>query len=271
MTKINKMQKHLYLTGQKRDCSALHMHKTLDRHIIAVEDCRLHLMWQNRTIYIKTCPSFLLDYDMWMQHLVKDSVIFRNALGFLRSYVSLVRRESDMLIARGNGLLPPNLDWQQWLNLSRSFLRHIGSLWDAKHQDRWTYGELRLGRLNMINRFCFCSDREPGQLHRGLFNQYRDYGSNFRRHFSWIAASSIYSILVLTALQVGLATGQIGHNAQFMVAAEAFTISVLLALLAALVLSIVFGAYIFLDNALFTLKTLRSNARLRSSAPNLIT
>jgi hypothetical protein len=32
------------------------------------------------------------------------------ALGFLRSYVSLVRRESDMLVARENGLLLPNLD-----------------------------------------------------------------------------------------------------------------------------------------------------------------
>jgi hypothetical protein len=101
-----------------------------------------------------------------------------------------------------------------------------------------------LGQLNIINRFRFC---KSGQLHRGLFNQHRDYGSYLRRRCSWIVTSSIYGNLVLTALQVGLATGQFGHNVRFMAAAEAFTISVLLALLAALVLSIIFGVTIHLS------------------------
>lgn len=78
------------------------MRKVLGREIVVVEICHLHL----------TCPGFLLDHSIWKAYLsTKEPELYRNALEFLRTYTSLVRRKSDLKIAHELGLLLKTLEW----------------------------------------------------------------------------------------------------------------------------------------------------------------
>jgi hypothetical protein len=71
---------------------------------------------------------------------------------------------------------------------------------------RFLRAELRLSRLNTIRRL------PP-------FNPYlrgwRNYGSLFYENIAWMAAVNVFFALVLTAMQVGVATEQLQTNAAF--------------------------------------------------------
>lgn len=119
VSKVNHTKNHLWLAGQHRSCRPLHMQKVLGREIVVVEICHLHLTWRDATIFIKPCPDFLLDYSIWKTYLSTEEELYRNALGFLITYTSLVRRKSDLKVAHELGLLPATLGWARWNQLSR--------------------------------------------------------------------------------------------------------------------------------------------------------
>lgn len=129
--------------------------------------------------------------------------------------------------------------------------------------DRWCYGELRLARLNWMYRLCFCGTRESDQLQRGFFNQYHDYRSFLARNMTWLTVSTIYVILVLTALQVGLGTDRLKDNGRFTDAAVGFTIFSIIAPLSVVALIALIMLYKAADNGLYTLKRIRHH-RTRS-------
>jgi hypothetical protein len=158
------------------------MQKVLGREIVVVEICHLHLTWRDATIFINPCPDLLLNHSTWKAYISTEENLYRNALEFLRTYTPLVRRKSNLKVARELGLPPATLRWARWNQLSRlivetpfeGFLEEKDeeSGAESKMYDRWCYGELRLGRLNWIHRLCFCSERERGEFQRELFNRY---------------------------------------------------------------------------------------------------
>ncbi|KAF1348322.1 hypothetical protein EJ07DRAFT_160130 [Lizonia empirigonia] len=269
VSKVNHMKNHLWLAGQHRSCRPLHMQKVLGREIVVVEICHLHLTWRDATIFIKPCPDFLLDYSTWKTYLSTEKELYRNALGFLITYTSLVRRKSDLKVAHELGLLPATLGWARWNQLSRLIVgtpfeqfvkeNNGNSGAESKVYDRWCYGELRLGRLNWIHRLCFCSERERGQFQRGFFNQYQDYRSFLNRNITWLTVSTIYVALVLNSMQVGLGTDRLNNNGRFTDAAVGFTLFSIIAPLTVIVLIAAIMLYKFADNWLYTIHKMRTH------------
>ena len=137
------------------------------------------------------------------------------ALGFLFTYAALLSFESDFTIAKERGLLPSDLDipqWTKWQNFVEETI--TSSIYKDTHQ-RFHYGELRLGRLNAIYLF----------TRFGYYmNQWPNYSSFLRDQLGWLATTTIFIALVLTAMQVGLATNQLKTNAPYMTAAYGFSV-----------------------------------------------
>jgi hypothetical protein len=137
------------------------------------------------------------------------------AYGLLSSYVALIQYESDFRIAQSAFLLPETVTWTIWKRLVRQLL-------DEKNgkrlpNKRFFFGELRLNRLNMIYRVRF------GNL-RGYRLGYQTYGSFFVDNLAPIVSIITYMVVVLTAMQVGLATDRLGGNDIFQGASYGFTI-----------------------------------------------
>ena len=53
---------------------------------------------------------------------------------------------------------------------------------------------------------------------------YRNYGSFVERNLAWLASATIYTVLVLTAMQVGLATDRLGGSVAFQRVSSGFTV-----------------------------------------------
>lgn len=142
------------------------------------------------------------------------------ALGFLFSYAALLSHESDFIIAKDKGLLPIGDDngilWAEW----RKFVAEIltPTVYTDIHR-RFHYGELRLGRLNII----YILTR-----YRSYMNQWPTYNSFLRDQLGWLAATTIYIALALTAMQLGLATDQLKTNDSFMAASYGFSVFAIL-------------------------------------------
>lgn len=67
------------------------------------------------------------------------------------------------------------------------------------------------------------------------------YGAFFHDHFAWLASATVYIAVVLTAMQVKLATEALSHNRAFQSASYGFTVfSILGLLVAALVIMLRF-------------------------------
>jgi hypothetical protein len=146
------------------------------------------------------------------------------ALGFLYTYACLVSYESDFAIAKDKSLLPRMADdsmppWESWKKLVREILASHDQ--DKVHQ-RFHRGELRLSRLNTIHRFTQLPPFDP------YFRVWRHYGDLFRDNLTWLATATVFIALVLTAMQVGLATDQLKANDSFMAASYGFTVFAIL-------------------------------------------
>ena len=262
VSRVDKLKRFLWLAGQKRQCRPLHQQILAGRQIVLVEACHLHLMWINTRLFIKPCPDFLLQYQAWKEHLTKDVVLYDSALGLLRSYVALVRRKSDLEIAQANGVLPETMTWPYWVRMSRAVLDTSNDKegkWKPTREDRnvrYQFGELRLSRINWIHRLNLWggSPREPGQLQRGFLNGYYDYTSFFQRNIAWLATSAIYIVLVLTAMQVGLAADRLRDNKVFNDVSSGFAIFAIIAPLAIILLVLATLAFTCVDNLIHTLR-----------------
>lgn len=188
----------------------LHHQLILDREIFITERLDMHLVWTAGRIFLKPIPPFLLEPSFWQDHLscrkgcqcsqASDTSCKQGlrawALGILYSYTALVSHESDFLIARERHLIPWEVEWRAWRTLVREILK-IENI-DQQVDQRFMYGELRLGRLNLIYRF-------SGHT-RGYMPRWRQYTAFFRDNLSWLASGTVYIAVVLTAMQVGLAT-----------------------------------------------------------------
>jgi hypothetical protein len=195
-------------TQSSANVNALHCQKVRGRNIIITEDPRLHLVWIYDRIFIKPVPQYLLSHAFWNTFLLSKSSPLGNrresirkaALGYLRTYDHLIRHESDFRIAQQEDLclIPEQAQWPQFC----AFTSEFNSIRDSDVSARYSYGELRLTRLNfyikiLLHKFHF------EQVH----GQYEPYFSRFYASFLFIFA--IISIL-LNSMQVELAVEPLG-------------------------------------------------------------
>lgn len=231
--RLNDIHGHLWLAGLPMPPRPLHYQIVLQREITICEKMDMHLTWGNGRIFIKPIPRFLLSRAFWETHLEcsqgcgwaqkqKECTTKAQrsiALGFLFTYAALLSFESDFAIAKERGLLPSDLDISRWTKWQKFVEENITlSVYRDSHR-RFHYGELRLGRLNAIYLFTRLSY---------YMNQWPNYSSFLRDQLGWLATTTIYIALVLTAMQVGLATDQLKANAPYMTAAYGFSVFAIL-------------------------------------------
>lgn len=254
----------LWVVGRPMPPRALHQQRLLGREIIITERSDLHLLWANDRIFIKPLPRFLLDVAFWEECLrcqagycSSDSpcdcnVRRKRALGFLFSYAALIIHRSDFHIARDAHLLPEEVDWPAW----RRFVRELLSTSPIYQQidPRFHYGELRLSRINKIH-FLW---KTP---FRGYLSHWNQYGAFLHDNFAVLASSTVYIAVVLTAMQVGLATEKLQNNTAFQSASYGFTVFSIIGPLVVMTMVILAICYMFVNNWIATLRY--SEARKR--------
>ncbi|OHE91580.1 hypothetical protein CORC01_13128 [Colletotrichum orchidophilum] len=246
----------LWIVGRPMPPRPLHQQRLLNRELVITERLDLHLVWANERMLVKPLPRFLLDPRFWERFLQchKGSVFDDNlcscrgrrerALGFLFSYAALIAHESDFHIAKEARLIPEEVQWSAWRKAVRELLIITPSIYPYIHP-RFHYGELRLSRLNKIY-FCW---KTP--LY-GYMSRWNQYDSFFHDNFALLASSTVYIAVVLTAMQVGLATEALQNNAAFQSASYGFTVFSIVGPLAAAGLVMVMFCYLFIGNWIAT-------------------
>jgi len=228
VTRLNLVHKHLWMAGLPQISRPLHGHVMIGRQIVITERADLHLVWHDNTIYLKPLPDYLLAYEIWADTITKDKDLFEDASGFLYSYMWLICHKSDWKIAHDLGLLSEAVHWEKWITFSKAVLENLDHK-DLRHiSPRYLYGELRLGRLDMVYGFC----RKTTNLKiliRGYQYSYHQYSPFIERNFAWVLTAIIYVTIVLTAMQVGLATQSLRDNVPFNRASYGFTVFSILA------------------------------------------
>ena len=202
------MAPHLWVmsTQSSQNISPLHDQRVKGRRIVVTEDPRLHLVWLYDRVFVKPIPKYLLSHQFWTTYLCRhDSPlgkdrqeIFKAALGYLRTYQHLIKHESDFNIAQEDGLrlLPQHLQYDAFCRLASAF----DLISDSEVSARYSYGELRLTRLNLYGRL-FLRRSSFEYIH----GQYADIFSRYYGPFLFMfGALSV----ILSAMQVELAVEQ---------------------------------------------------------------
>lgn len=251
LQRLNPVFHWLWVAGRPMPPRPLHYQLMLGRDIMITEDMNMHLVWTAGRIFLKPIPRYLLEPAFWNDCLLcpqdchcpddRDcrQSLRRLALDFLFSYMGMISHESDFSIAKERHLLPKEVEWRHW----RSLATEVLSIEDIDRQvdTRFLYGELLLGRLNKIY---ILSGRS---VFRGYMPNWQQYGAYFQDNLAWLATATIYIAVVLTAMQVGLATS-LKENRVFQLVSLGFTIfSILGPLVAAVIILLVF-ILLFINN-----------------------
>jgi uncharacterized membrane protein (DUF485 family) len=258
LKKLNAIHTSLWKAGRPTPARHLGHQLVLSREIVLTEEMGLHLIWGKKAIYIKPLPKFLLVDSFWAANLDALSTdttelselrqeLNACARGFLYSYCSLIAYESDFDIAKAYKLLPHDvtwIDWRKWVN------EVLGSCTYDTINPRFWYGELRLGRLNKIYRY------EKRHVLRGYsrIGAPSTYSELLSDNFGLLATILGYVVIVLTAMQVGLATSHLGSSIAFQDVSWGFTVLSMVAPLLAMVMILLFFVIMFLWNWHATLK-----------------
>jgi len=213
ISRLDKVYDLLWWAGRQVPPRPLHRLKMLGRKIAITEQADLHLVWSVESFFVKPLPDFLLIHSFWTTYICDDDQLYESARGFVLSYIWLIRYKSDFEIAKDEWLLPSDLTWPVW----RAF---VESIWQKVVPDnpdpiskRYRYGELRISRLDQIYRFA--PQFLLKHLVRGYLYSYPSYGGFFKREFAWLIVAFAYLSIVLSAMQVGLATYQLKDNGDF--------------------------------------------------------
>jgi hypothetical protein len=203
---LNRLYPLFWLVAtQKSDhISSLHEQILRGREIVITEDPGLHLLWYYNRVFIKPLPPYLTSHAFWKEFLCRESSadLRRAALGYMRSYVHLIKCQSDINVAKEKKLINigRNLDDEALLR----FLHSFESVSDQDVTPRYQYGELRLSRINLYIKFY------EGRLHyRKMHWQYGDYLSSFVTPFAFVFA---LVSAALSAMQVVLAAQPLNGN-----------------------------------------------------------
>jgi hypothetical protein len=219
----------------------------LSRSIVLAEQIDLHLCLGDATVFVKPLPAYLLSDDFWRAHLCADPRLHAAARGLLLSYAWLVCSEADFALARDKRLLPDWLTWEAWSTLIAHFLAPV-DLADAARRGfdrRYRFGELRVRRLNLIYRLA--PDLRGRFVFAGYFFGEYQFDAYFRRNFSWLLIAFAYTSVVISAMQLGLATSLLSGSEAFQWASYVFAvISIIVPVIA---VTIIFWVVMFLSIA----------------------
>ncbi|KAF1948345.1 hypothetical protein CC80DRAFT_521191 [Byssothecium circinans] len=272
LERLNCIHKWLPLVGLPTQPRPLHYQILKRRTIVAAEQLDLHLVWSPSRIFIKPLPRFLLSPDFWKRYICQDLLLYQTAIGFLLSWVALIERESDHKIAVDNGLIPEEVSWNTWLVIAQEIMLSSEGLRTSVSglkapmglsnrqisvHRRFYYGELRVGRLNWIYRLCKLQ-------FRGYWSGCTTYGAFFRENIVSLIALFGYTTIVLSAMQVGLATPWLAENYAFGMASYTFSIFAIVGPVAAI--AALFGVFtvFFTLNLLHTIHVRRQREKEKS-------
>ncbi len=229
--RLNSVHKHMWLAGRPMPPRPLHHQIMLRRNIVVTEDMELHLVWYKTRIFIKPVPTYLLDPAFWASQRLdrgpadgdgdgdakRRREVAACARGFLFTYTALIAYPSDFRIAKERGLIPDGLTWEDWRQKAADL---VGSHSYEAVNWRFWYGELRLSRLNKIYRLTLRSPLRGYSLVSG----HAALGDLVSDNFALLGSLLAYMAIVLTAMQVGLATTQLQPSPTFQSASYGFTV-----------------------------------------------
>ncbi|PGH36218.1 hypothetical protein GX50_00902 [[Emmonsia] crescens] len=261
--KLDRIYEYLWQAGLPRPARALHRQKLMNRTILITENPDEHLVWRESEIFIKPIPEFLLSYESWDRELSQDEQLHQCACGFLLSYSWLICHRSDFRIAKEVGLMPSEIEWAQWTSLIGEFLTQIDLQTLQQVSKRYRYGELRLSRLHSIYRF-MPSMFSINNLVRGYTSRSTWYRAFFKHNFAWLLAVFVYVTVILSAMQVGLATEKLARNRHFHDVSYGFAVmSIVIVALSILVIAILW-ALLFLYHIYSTRQYIRNTEAMRA-------
>jgi len=242
-SKLDSIYRRLWYAGVPRKyIKPLHHQRVLSREIVVSE--RLHLIVGDNAIYVKPIPPCLLHPDFFQEYIVGRPHLEDLALGFLSSYLHLITHESDLHIANELHLFPEVVEWRNWLAFSKSLTDYVGTPEQPRvFKNRYDFGELRLGRLNILVAIQSLTLR--GYI--PLSTTYQQYLQSF-----W----SIMTVVIFAFLTIALAAFTLvqGNQHQFPAVDSIglwFSIATLCFLAALIVLPFLWFLALFIDNARF--------------------
>lgn len=260
----------LWLTGLPMPPRPLHYQLLMRREIIIAERMDMHLVWTTGRLFLKPLPRYLLEPQFWSEYLAcvhgcdceassagakecQLQRLRRRALGFVFSYAALISFESDFQIAKEKRLIPSEVQWAAWRLLIQEL--DLETMY-ARIDKRFHYGELRLSRLNFI----YAVSRTP---FHGYLPRWSRYSMFVRDNFAFLAASTVYVAITLTAMQVGLATDALVHNSSFQSASYGMSVFSILGPFVAGVLIIVTSCGVFIVNVVRAIQFKNQRLKLR--------
>jgi hypothetical protein len=244
LSRLARIRSLLWMCGRPFNARALHRNLVLNRRVVVTEQADLHLLTYADVLAVKPLPAYLLSEHVWARHLCRDRVRHSAACGLLLSYVWLVRSPTDFRIAEKLALLPAGLTWPHWRRIVGETLARIDA--DALDQVhvRFTFGELRLGRINTIYRTRFIFSH----FVRGYLYGYNRYAPFLQRNVAWILGVSVLFSLVLSAMQVGTGVDPLRSNDMFNRASFGFVVFICVLVMAVLGFVGIIFSFIYLHN-----------------------
>jgi hypothetical protein len=212
LQRLNKIHGQLWMAGRPMRARPLHRYKMLGYEILCTQQMDLHLLRFSSRLIIKPLPEWLLSHDFWTNHLCADETLHKSACGFLLSYVWLVTTPLDLKLAHDHNLLPTSVSWTWWKAFVVDYFRHVDINALDQVNKRYQFGDLRLGRVNLIYRTGFFSTH----FIRGYLYGYNRYVIFFERNFSWIFSVFVFFSLGLNAMQVGTGLKDLNERYTFL-------------------------------------------------------
>jgi hypothetical protein len=265
---LDRLSPHLWLvaTQDSSHISSLTAQLVRGRRLVITENPELHLVWVYDVVYVKPIPKYLLSHAFWDFYLVgshspipepQREKITMAALGFLRSYLYLIRHKSDFVLATDEKLrlLPKGVRYSDFVN----FIMAFEKIADTSVSPRYSFGQLRLTRLNLWSKVF---------LRRFTFHKiHGQYGAYFARYYGPVLFIFGFFSVALSAMQVALAAQPAvepkGSWLQFTIFSRIFSVCALfiVAIAALLLLFILFA--LIIREAVFALKDLYYKKRSR--------
>jgi hypothetical protein len=163
LSRLNRIHGHLWMAGRPMRARPLHRYTMLGMEVLGTQQMDLHLLKYSTKLLVKPLPEWMLSYEFWQEYICKpgdadpdgkreEGWLWKNAAGFLVSYVWLITTPLDLKIAHEHTLLPSFVTWHWWKDFVKDFMSHVDI--NTLHQvnDRYQFGDLRLGRINSIYR-----------------------------------------------------------------------------------------------------------------------
>jgi len=265
---LNTFYPYLWLAGTQSSShvTPLSEQASRGRSIIISENPEFHLLSVSNRIYLKPIPKFLFSHAFWEYLVLKKDLssaekekrkqIGDAARGFLRTWAYLIRHKSDFIVAQRLVLISTKFKYSKFVAFIDKFERVL----DQDVSLRYSYGELRLGRLNLWARIAL---GRP-QFHKIV----RNYGDYFAQYYAPILFIFGAFSIVLSAMQVALAkqqTQSLGAWGTFTDVCLDFSIFSLLVVILLLCFIIVPFFYRAVDELIFAL---RANYRKRKRQTN---